>query len=242
MTSDHPDFALHGARMAGATCAVAIPVFSGDLLGAVSVLVFGDCDATESTGGAIELWHRSDERGGRSKLSLLDGCYGAFREFEHVSRWATFRRGVGLPGLVWATGMPILMEDIGSGARFLRSVEADHSGITTGLGLPVGCDPGEPVVLTLLSTSTTPIARVVEIWTTDRSGEPELQIGHRPSRGDAVRDDSGRPPRPSDMVRSALSTGLPAVTSVVTGERPSPPGTASKSRSRSARTTAAEPW
>lgn len=144
------------AKAAGLTSAVAIPVFAGAALKAVLVVLCGD-DANRT--GAIEVWHEKD-----GLLVLDDGYYGAARHFEWVSQHTSFPRGQGLPGGVWAAETPILMRDLGSGYRFIRSESAGRAGLTTGLGLPIPAPLRGTCVLTLLSARGTPIARRFEIW------------------------------------------------------------------------------
>ena len=144
------------AKEAGLTSAVAIPVFSGARLKAVLVVLCAD-DATRT--GAIEVWAERD-----GILTLDDGYYGAATHFEWVSQHTQFPRGQGLPGGVWSSNTPILMRDLGSGYRFVRSESAGQAGLTTGLGVPIPVPGGGTYVLTLLSAKGTPIARRFEIW------------------------------------------------------------------------------
>lgn len=144
------------ARKAGLTCAIAIPVFDGKTLKAVLVVLCADDNIRT---GAIEIWKDKDDT-----LLLDDGYYGAARHFEWVSQHTQFPRGQGLPGGVWAARTPILMRDLGSGYRFIRSESAGKAGLTTGLGLPVPVPGDATFVVTLLSARGTPIARRFEIW------------------------------------------------------------------------------
>ena len=114
------------AREVGLTSAVAIPVFAGDVLLAVLVVI---CADDEERMGAIEVWTERD-----SMLHLDDGYYGAAKHFEWVSQHTQFPHGQGLPGGVWASGTPILMRDLGSGYRFVRADSAGRAGLTNGLG------------------------------------------------------------------------------------------------------------
>lgn len=147
---------IEAAAEAGLTAAVAVPVFDGDDLKAVLVVLCGD-DAERT--GAIEVWAEKD-----GLLMLEDGYYGRAEHFEWVSRHTHFPKGQGLPGGVWATGHPMLMRDLGSGYRFVRADSAAKAGLTTGLGLPVPVPGDATYVLTLLSAKGTPIARRFELW------------------------------------------------------------------------------
>lgn len=144
------------AAAAGLTSAVAVPVFAGDTLKAVLVVLCGD-DANRT--GAVEVWEEKD-----GLLMLDDGYYGAAKHFEWVSQHTHFPRGQGLPGGVWSANTPMLMRDLGSGYRFIRAESAGAAGLTTGLGLPIPVPGKKTYVLTLLSARGTPIARRFEIW------------------------------------------------------------------------------
>ncbi|MCA0871768.1 GAF domain-containing protein [Seohaeicola saemankumensis] len=144
------------AKAVGLTAAVAIPVFAGDDLKAVLVVICSDDDERI---GAIEVWKEKDDL-----LMLDDGYYGAAKHFEWVSQHTHFPRGQGLPGGVLAADTPMLMRDLGSGYKFIRSESAGKAGLTTGLGLPVPVPGDDDFVLTLLSARGTPIARRFEIW------------------------------------------------------------------------------
>ena len=146
------------AREAGLTSAVAIPIFAGKELKAVLTVLCGDDDERI---GAIEVW---SEDSGDGVLKLVDGYYGAAKQFEWVSQHTQFPRGQGLPGGVWAANTPIMMRDLGSGYKFIRAESAGKAGLTTGLGLPIPVPGGEVFILTLLSARGTPIARRFEIW------------------------------------------------------------------------------
>lgn len=144
------------AKAAGLTSAVALPVFAGETLKAVLVLLCSDDDIRT---GAIEVWTEND-----GLLMLEDGYYGAAKHFEWISQHTHFPRGQGLPGGVWAANRPIMMRDLGSGYKFIRSESAGKAGLTTGLGLPVPTPGDQTYVLTLLSARGTPLARRFEIW------------------------------------------------------------------------------
>ncbi len=144
------------AAAAGLTSAVAIPVFAGRELKAVLVML---CGADADHAGAIEIWEERD-----GKLLLDDGYYGHAERFAAVSRAASFGRGQGLPGGVWASKTPILMRDLAWSGAFRRSKEAGEAGLETGLGVPIPVPGGKRFVLTLLSAPHSPIARRFELW------------------------------------------------------------------------------
>ncbi len=146
------------AQAAGLTCALALPIFAGEFLIAVMVLFCGD---DREHIGAIEVWHTPP---GSIEMGLVDGYYGTADVFEWYSRHTRFMCGIGLPGAVWETGMPVIFEDLGRSRRFLRWESAERVGINRGVGIPCGRDSHDPWVLTFLSALGTPIARRFETW------------------------------------------------------------------------------
>ncbi|MEQ1485918.1 GAF domain-containing protein [Methyloglobulus sp.] len=147
------------AQKAGLTCGIALPIFSGDFLLAVVVFLCGD---DEDHAGAIEVW--CNDPANRDTLRVMDGYYGTLKHFENISRQVNMPKGEGLPGLAWATGMPVLMEDISKLTEFSRAADAQQAGITTGIGIPVVNSNEETYVMTFLSAKATPIAKRIQIW------------------------------------------------------------------------------
>lgn len=149
------------AHAEGLTCAIAIPIFAGDFLTSVLVIFCGDND--EDQAGAIELWHNNPIQS--KDMTLVDGHYGNTGDaFEFISRRTSFRRGHGLPGLCWGSGMPVFLEDLGKASGFLRGDSAVRVGINRGFAVPCPAGRGEMYVLAFLSALATPIARRVEMW------------------------------------------------------------------------------
>lgn len=164
---DHSYFKrTKSAKKAGLTCGIAIPVFSGDFIMAVVVFLCGD---DQHHAGAIEVW--SNSSGNNTELAVIDGYYGTLDDFEAISRKIKFPRGSGLPGQVWKTGMPVLIEDLGLSSTFIRSPDARKAGITTALGIPVSVVAHQVYIMTFLSAKATPIAKRLQIWVPDESGQ-----------------------------------------------------------------------
>lgn len=161
------------AKLAGLTCAVALPFFVNGALCAVLVL-FGsdDLDCT----GAIELW-RNDPRIS-SDMTLVDGYYGGLpAAFEAISRDTYLPRGTGLPGLAWQRDEAVIMGELGEATRFLRGEVANDAGICRGVAMPCSSSGHASYVLTLLSGQNTPIARRTERWLVDRSSQQLRMAG-----------------------------------------------------------------
>lgn len=153
------------AKVAGLTCGIAIPIFSGDFLLAVVMFLCGD-DADHA--GAIEVWSNRQHAG---YISVLDGYYGTLHQFEALSRQIKMAKGEGIPGLVWASGKPVLIDNIGQPEAFVRGIEAQQAGITTCIGIPVAKHGDETYVMTFLSAKATPLAKRIQIWLPNKIGQ-----------------------------------------------------------------------
>ena len=196
---------IAAAAEAGLTSGIAMPIFSGDAIRAVVVLFCGD--AADQV-GAIEVWSNDPETD--AQIGLHDGYYGGAELFEMTSRMKRFGKGFGLPGAVWAAGMPMVFREIYRSERFLRQEEARQVGLTLGLGLPFDHDPGRTWVMVFLSALSTPIAGRFEIWVPDGHGGLVYESG----LSEAERDVSaaGRPIRIAageGLLGAVLASGLP---------------------------------
>ncbi len=154
------------AQKAGLTCGIAIPIFAGEFLLAVVVFLCGD---DEENVCAIEVWCNDTLKG--DALSVMDGYYGALEPFEQISRKMSLAKGDGIPGMVWKTGMPMLVEDISKISGSTRSIDAQAAGITTGLGIPIINHHGKVYIMTFLSAKAAPIAKRIQIWIPDPLGK-----------------------------------------------------------------------
>ena len=124
-----------------------MPIFAGDFLTAVLVIFCGD---DESHAGAIELWGNVPSES--ADMALVDGYYGTTADtFEYISRRTTVRRGNGLPGIAWGSGLPVFIEDLGKSARFLRADSAVKVGINRGFAVPCPVPSDASFVLAFLS-------------------------------------------------------------------------------------------
>lgn len=194
------------ARLSGLSAAVALPWFQGNALVAVVVFFCGD---REQTGGCIEVWEPDEQK----LLVHMDGYYGRLSNFEDVSRVMRFPSGQGLPGIVWERGLPHLMADLGESTSFMRAEAAREFGVSSGLGFPLICGGRVHHVVTLLSASSTPLARGFEIWLPDSSGRLQLKQCHYED-GLAALAESARKSAfdpDADMAGSVSASGLPWV-------------------------------
>jgi len=202
------------AHADGLTCGIAMPIFAGDYLSAVVVFFCGDDD---EHAGAIELW-RNDPAESKD-MTLADAHYGRTGDtFEFISRRTSFRPGTGLPGLAWLQRSPVFLPDLGRGSGFLRADSAVRVGINRGLAIPCSTPGRETWVLAMLSALGTPIARRLEIWRPDFSGEAlALQSGFCESAG-VLSDTGATLARHQGSVGRCWSSGLPVATPSLASE------------------------
>ena len=204
------------AKAAQLTCAIAFPVFVADRLTAVVVLF---CGHAGEHSGAIELW-RNDPRV-TTDMTLRDGVYGAGdAAFEAASRQTFLPRGSGLPGLAWQRQGSVFIDDLSESARFLRSEEAAGTRLRSGFAIPCPAATNENYVLAFLSSTSMPIAALLESWTAGDDGQPAPRaVGPTATDGPpgaalAVTD-------VSETITEVLSRGVPKVRSL---RAANPPG------------------
>ena len=125
------------------------------------------------------------------------------------------RRGTGLPGIVWDTGMPMFIDDLGRGQRFLRAASATKVGINRGLAIPCAQTGPDTWVLAFLSALGTPLARRIEVWLPDaQRSELHRVAGFCEVLGKfpAVEGDCDKPiARGASTLGMTLVTGIPAI-------------------------------
>ncbi|WP_075222554.1 GAF domain-containing protein [Acuticoccus yangtzensis] len=193
------------AARAGLTCGVALPILQGNELKGVIVFFCGD---DRQHVGAIETW-RSE---GRSpEMGLFEGYYGTAEVFEWTARRIHFVKGSGLPGLVWAKGLPQVFTHL-TGPRFLRWEKAAEVGITRGVGIPVRIDEEGAWVMAFLSALDTPIASRVEVWSPNADGVLGFTAGYCESIADLhVMLGSITVRRGEGTIGIVFATGVPAI-------------------------------
>jgi hypothetical protein len=195
------------ARAAGLTCAVAWPIFRGETLTSVVVLLCGD---SEDHVGAVELW-RNDPRV-TGDLSLSDGYFGSTApEVEALSRDGSLARGTGAPGLAWQREAAVFVDNVGASPSFVRAQVAASAGILRALALPCSVPGRDAWVLSLLSSAGTPIARRVESWLPDESDPARLQraFGFSEAQGRLTPNGfSARPAGSLGAIGLALTSGV----------------------------------
>lgn len=211
------------AAAEGLSCGIALPIFAGDFLTAVLVIFCGD---DQAHAGAIELW--ANDPALTRDLTLADGYYGTTADaFEFISRRTAFRKGTGLPGLAWQSGLPVFQEDLGKGERFLRADSAVKVGINRGFAMPCTARDGRNYVLAFLSAMATPLVRRFETWLPDVRGERLQLAGGFCEATGTVGEGSpgGCIERGQGTLGRACFTGVPAVGENAANE-PGPVGAA----------------
>jgi PAS domain S-box-containing protein len=87
-------------------------------------------------------------------------CNGyGFERLHAASEAATYELGEGLPGLAWAKGKPLQLDDIRDSGRFDRAIAAQRAGVREAMAVPVTGGEGVLAVLELFVTH-------------ERAGEP----------------------------------------------------------------------
>jgi len=122
-----------------------------------------------------EIW--TPDPSGHS-LTLQSGCYGESQDFRSVSAGMEFRKGVGLPGRVWESEQPIVLNHFRGGSGFMRSEAAARAGLVAGLGFPVFRGEKCAAVCLLLFGGPQPQAGVLEVWAPEVSGALALVSGY----------------------------------------------------------------
>ena len=204
------------AHADGLTSGIAVPIFAGEFLTSVLVLF---CGEDEAHAGAIELWCHDPAEG--HDMQLADGHYGSTAEaFEYVSRRTSFRKGNGLPGLAWGSGLPVFMEDLGKGSRFLRAETATQVGINRGFAIPCPVPGPEAYVMAFLSALGTPIVRRFESWEPDATRQHLVRIAGFCEVVGALAPsaDTTQPERGQGTIGRAFLTGAPAFSDNVASE------------------------
>lgn len=203
------------AKAAHLACAVAFPVYFGEVLKAVVVLF---CGSPDGLSGAIEVWYDDGAAAMPVGLRLLDGVYGAGEAaFEAVSRDTLLPRGSGLPGLAWERSGSVFVDGLTDAAAFVRAGAAAVTDLQRGLAIPCPVPTAETYVLSFLSAATTPIASRIESWVAG-DGAESLQLAYgydellgRLSDGGATIDDVG------PTVLQSFAGGVPTLHSATGG-------------------------
>ena len=83
------------------------------------------------------LWVIDHERNALRCAHIWNAPTAHFPEFDAASRAATFPRGIGLPGRVWASGEPAWIDDVAGDPNFPRGPIAAREGLCSAVAFPV---------------------------------------------------------------------------------------------------------
>jgi hypothetical protein len=142
----------------GVDAMLGLPLFEGDRLVAVVVLLLGS--STESP-GCLEVWNVADDL---DVLKLGSGYYLHCSELERFSPHIQFQRGTGLPGLTWLSGEVQVMQDLRRSNAFIRAGLAARSGLKHGVGIPVYRERRLAHVVALLAAEHKSFVSSVELY------------------------------------------------------------------------------
>lgn len=156
-------------------------------------------EAQETFLSVVEVW-RPDGSG--DKLRWAAGHYDAAPEFGAVSRDTTFAMGEGVPGQVWETGRPVLLDGL-VGTNFVRVAAAADAGLGSVLAIPYRRRGRIQAVVVFLMNVRRDLCGVAEVWTPDRDGGPQLEL-HRGYYSGLTHFGAA-----SQQVRFARGEGLP---------------------------------
>lgn len=120
---------------------------------------------------AAEVWQPDAD--GRF-LSLSSHYYGAFSDFESISKSIKFDFGEGLPGQTWLEGRPLVWSDL-ENDLFKRSAAARQADILCGLSIPIFVSDFLMAIVVLFFGHSEHDAGAVEVWS-NQEGDSELNL------------------------------------------------------------------
>jgi hypothetical protein len=143
------------------------------------------CGHQPRRAGALELWHAASSLSGA--MTLVEGTYGIYRDdgttehlaaaFEAASRATSFARGVGLPGMAWASNKAHFQSELTTGpGPFVRGPQAADAGLLRGLGFSVETPRSGHYALTFLAEARLPLAHRIERWRADPAAACLLRV------------------------------------------------------------------
>lgn len=152
-------------------CQVAYPCQSGNELRGVLVL---ELHFNDSQRGAVEVWSRDE----RNELGLRNSHFANLELTARISPYVKFPRAAGLPGQSWDTRSPQLLDGLQHHPDFMRASAAKSDGLSTGIALPLMHTEFDlSDVLVFLSSASSPLSHIFEIWKpsdSENAEEPQL--------------------------------------------------------------------
>jgi PAS domain S-box-containing protein len=84
-----------------------------------------------------ELWHVDGPSGVLRCVATWHSPEVGPTQLEATTLWTAFRRGEGLPGTIWETGLPMWITEVAKDQRFVRSPIAAQAGLQGAFGFPI---------------------------------------------------------------------------------------------------------
>ena len=131
------------AAVVGLTTGLAIPVVDGDSVRAVATLL---STSDMPFAKVMEIWLPNEDN---TALRRESGYYGRYSAFLDPQTLPTFAHGEGLPGQVWASGVPQLIAPLDEQSGFARYQAAQSVDLTMAVGIPIIAD-GEVTAVVLM--------------------------------------------------------------------------------------------
>ena len=123
------------ARQAVEYATACVLAAAGDPGETVLKLLEAVCEALGWELGAA--WSMDDEKKELHCVGVWHAPRAGLEEFDVLSRQSRFARGVGLPGRVWASGVPTWIQGVGGDPNFPRALLARRVGLCGGFGFPI---------------------------------------------------------------------------------------------------------
>ena len=165
-------------QQAELTSGVGLPCVVGGKVVAVVVFLCAEAFDAEI---AFEVWSRNNRR----ELGLTGSHFANLERFGRISQFIKFPLGAGLPGQVWESRFPKIIEGLETSPDFMRATGGREDGLSVGVGLPVMRGEHDlDSTFVILSSKRTPVAKVFEIWEPNEAGEKMCL--HRGAYGDLV--------------------------------------------------------
>ncbi len=120
-----------------------------------------------------EIWVLNNQR---TQLELANAFYyDEFEAFKETSQTIKFSYQKGLPGTVWATGQPVVINDL-ENSLFERTKEAHQAGLSCAIGMPVMAGEFLMAVIVFLCGDNEDHAGAIEVWANDPDRSCELGV------------------------------------------------------------------
>ncbi|MDA3947458.1 MAG: GAF domain-containing protein [Helicobacteraceae bacterium] len=121
---------------------------------------------------ATEIWEPNREK---TELTLVNGQYGPYKEFEAYSHAMTFSYDEGLPGKAWAAKHPLMLTEL-QDSYFRRTEMAEKIGITTAIAMPIFAGEFLHAVVLFLCGDKEAHDGAIEIWAKDPERRREMGL------------------------------------------------------------------